>query len=67
MDDLDKRIEAARKNNEERIPSLDQKIPEDEEPEEVSKGARAGSEFLASVFAGAIIGFGVDWLFSSTA
>lgn len=34
--------------------------------EEERKGAQAGSEFLASVFGGAIIGYGIDWLFSST-
>ncbi len=65
MDDLDKRIEQARKNSEEKLPILDQKSTEDDN-ETDNKGARAGSEFLASVFAGAFIGFGIDWFFSST-
>ncbi len=32
--------------------------------EEERIGARAGSEFLASVLAGAIIGYGIDWFFN---
>lgn len=28
-----------------------------------SQGSRAGSEFLASVFAGALLGYGFDWTF----
>ncbi len=33
---------------------------------ENKEGAKAGSEFLASVFAGALLGYGIDWYFNTT-
>lgn len=38
-----------------------QNIPNDDE----LKGSRAGSEFLANVIAGGLIGYGIDWWLSS--
>lgn len=61
MEDFYKRVEEAKKAN--------TILPESEnstadEPTEVEKrSARAGSEFLASVFAGGLIGYGIDWFF----
>ncbi len=34
--------------------------------EEERKNTQAGSEFLASVLGGGIIGYGIDWFFDST-
>ncbi len=62
MNNLDKRIDSARKDYQEEY--IDN-THEDGSPEE-EKSSRAGSEFLANVLAGALIGYGVDWAFSTT-
>ncbi len=48
---------------------LRNKIESEEEKQEESstagerRGAQAGSEFLASIIGGAILGYGIDWMF----
>ncbi len=68
MDDLDKRIEQAQKNIKEKEESSlkDINLSKNQDEIEDGKGARAGSEFLASVFAGAFLGYAIDWYFSSS-
>ncbi len=63
LDKLDKKVQEARKDSQ--VNQVDFDNVEEESPEAI-KSARAGSEFLASVFAGAFIGFGIDWYFSTT-
>lgn len=61
IDDLDQRIEQARKNS--NTPDNVALSPADEAATDGEiKSARAGSEFLASVFAGGFLGYGIDWL-----
>ena len=63
LDKLDKKVKEARKDS--KVNQVDFDKVEEESPEAI-KSARAGSEFLASVFAGAFIGFGIDWYFNTT-
>ncbi len=62
LDDLDKRIKEALKS---KTNEINVQKEEDESPE-AKKGARAGSEFLANVLAGALLGYGIDWYFGTT-
>lgn len=62
MDELDVRISEARtdqKNND--ITYID----DTEASPDAEKSARAGSEFLSTVFAGAFLGYGLDWYFQT--
>lgn len=43
----------------------DEESTHDEPTEGEKRSARAGSEFLASVFAGGLIGYGIDWFFNT--
>ncbi len=60
---LQERIEAARQAN--------KTLSEEDRPESpvdspgARKSARAGSEFMAAVTGGAVLGYGIDWFFSS--
>lgn len=61
--ELEERIKAAKSDNQVPFEKPQPETPEaDTAP---SKGARAGSEFLANVFAGGLIGFGIDWFFKT--
>lgn len=63
MDDLDRRIDDARKDHYNVNDGFsDQK---DNESKDAEKSARAGSEFLSNVFAGAFVGYWVDWYFET--
>ncbi len=63
MDELDKRINDARKDHFNVNDGY--KKYENSESEDAEKSARAGSEFLSNVFAGAFIGYLVDWYFET--
>ncbi len=64
IDDLNQRIEQARKNS--NTPdNIEPSHADEEATENEIKSARAGSEFLASVFAGGFLGYGIDWLFGT--
>ena len=63
IESLDKRIEEAQAGYEEDYCPPD---PSEKESPGAKKSAHAGSEFLASVFAGAFIGYGIDWYFNTT-
>ncbi len=67
LDDIEKRIYELRKSKTNEI-NLEQETTaakEKESPED-KKSARAGSEFLANIFAGALLGYGIDWYFKTT-
>ena len=62
LDKLNERAEEIRKRN--KVDDYDIYESSDAEATEGERrGARAGSEFLASILGGAIIGYGIDWLF----
>ena len=63
LDDINARAEEIKKRN--KITKDEKVIKTEKELEEERAGARAGSEFLASVLAGAIIGYAIDWFFST--
>ncbi len=63
LDDLEKRIETARKS---KTNEINIKRETEENSPEAKKSARAGSEFLANIFAGALLGYGIDWYFGTT-
>ncbi|MGH1455353.1 MAG: AtpZ/AtpI family protein [Alphaproteobacteria bacterium] len=65
LDALNKRAEKIRKRS-----KVDDGTNYESSYEEITdedrKGAQAGSEFLASVFGGGILGYGIDWFFQTT-
>lgn len=64
MDELDQRIKDARQDQQEIDDAYN---PSDEEQSpDAERSARAGSEFLSTVIAGAFFGYGIDWYFNST-
>lgn len=63
IDALDKRIDDARKDHYNVNDGFQDN--NNEESEDAEKSARAGSEFLSNVFAGAFIGYWVDWYFET--
>ena len=63
LDSLDERIKNARQNSEAHGNTEKPPAPTDN-PEAVRSG-RAGSEFLANLIAGWVIGFGIDWFFGT--
>ncbi|PCJ99696.1 MAG: hypothetical protein COA45_02435 [Zetaproteobacteria bacterium] len=65
MDALDIRIQDARKVHKETNDPYDLGDEEEESPD-AKKSARAGSEFLSNVFAGAFLGYGIDWYLETT-
>lgn len=65
IDEIDKRAKELLKNKKDEINILSDNNNKDDGQEE-QKGARAGSEFLANVFAGALLGYGIDWYFDTT-
>ena len=64
LDDLNERANEIRKRNKIHEESNEQPISEKDKEAE-RRGARAGSEFLASVLAGGIIGYGIDTFFET--
>ncbi|PCI56771.1 MAG: hypothetical protein COB36_00390 [Alphaproteobacteria bacterium] len=64
MTELDQRIKDARQDQAEIDDAYN---PSDEElSPDAQRSARAGSEFLSTVIAGAFFGYGIDWYFNST-
>ncbi len=63
LDSLDERIKNARQSSEAHGNTEKPPTPTDN-PEAVRSG-RAGSEFLANIIAGWVIGFGIDWFFGT--
>ncbi len=63
LNDLDRRIKEARKS---KLNNIGGETEHEGDFSEGKRGARAGSEFLANVFAGAFIGYGIDWYFETT-
>jgi ATP synthase protein I len=59
---LEDRIKTARSNSQEHGTIEKEGAPQKENPEAVKSG-RAGSEFLANIIAGWVIGFVIDWFF----
>lgn len=60
---LEERIKDAKQDYiEEYVENEEQNDDEDDENEK--RSTRAGSEMLASIFAGGLIGYGIDWGFS---
>lgn len=66
---LDKDIEEKIKNLEGRLDQFKKEGIEEEQEyqqdQETKKQSRAGSEFLASIVAGGLLGFGIDYFFNS--
>ncbi len=63
IDDIVKRAEKLRASTPDEV--FAEKEGEEEISPEAKKSARAGSEFLANIFAGAILGYGIDWYFET--
>ncbi|MGH1376860.1 MAG: AtpZ/AtpI family protein [Alphaproteobacteria bacterium] len=62
IDALDKKIQDARDDKKTYSQNEYEKEAEGDDPEAL-KSARAGSEFLASIFAATLIGYGIDAFF----
>lgn len=60
LDSLEERIKNARTSSQEHG---NVEIPEKKENPEAIRSGRAGSEFLANIIAGWVLGFGIDWFF----
>lgn len=58
---LEEKIKELRNKN----TPVKEKQQENQGEDEHGKGSRAAGEFLASVIAGGILGYGVDWLFGT--
>ncbi len=63
LEDLEQRISNARKNRKELF--SDDEHSDAPVPKGGIQSSRAASEFLASVFAGGLIGYGIDWFFGT--
>lgn len=62
LNDINNRAQEIKQRN--KIVQTKENVIDAKNAEEERIGARAGSEFLASVLAGAIIGYGIDWYFN---
>ncbi len=63
LDDIQRRAEKLRANAPDEI--FAEEEDEAENSPEAKKSARAGSEFLANILAGALLGYGIDWYFET--
>jgi ATP synthase protein I len=65
LDSLEVRIKTARIESEDHGTIEKEQTQGTEPSPETIKSARAGSEFIANIIAGGVLGYGIDWVFST--